>query len=196
VFDIKKFGVILMKALLKKNRVIMLAALVAAVAIIASVSVGLPRKNATVEAAQISEKWIGKPSPDFTLKTLDGKKIALADEPRSIWVLDFWAVSCSPCRRLSPHLQTLHARYASKGVSVVGVNVGDSPSAISNYARDNKLTYTMAVGDMKTVDAFGVYAFPTVVIIDAKGTIRDVYVGYLPGWEQKMESTIKQILED
>ena len=171
MFDIKKFEVMLVKALFKKNRVIMLAALVAAVAIIASVSVGLPRKNATVEAAQISEKWIGKPSPDFTLKTLDGKKIALADEPRSIWVLDFWAVSCSPCRRLSPHLQICMPDTPQR-VPVSGVNVGDSPSAISNYAAEAKLTYTMAVGDMKTVDAFGVYAFPTVVIIDAKGTIR------------------------
>ncbi|MDD4793000.1 MAG: TlpA disulfide reductase family protein [Firmicutes bacterium] len=185
-----------MRGFLKKNRVIMLVTFIAAVAIVASVSTGLPRKDATAAAARISDKWIGKPSPEFTLKTLDGKKIALADEPRSVWVLDFWAVWCGPCKRLSPHLQTLHTRYASRGVSVVGVNVGDSPSAISNYAKDNKLTYTMAVGDMKTVDAFGVYAFPTVVIIDAKGVIRDVYVGYLPGWEQKMENTIKQILED
>jgi thiol-disulfide isomerase/thioredoxin len=183
-----------MKRVLNKAKVATVAACVAAV--LAPLLFGLFCPYSTVAATQISEKWIGKSSPDFVLKTLDSKKIALGDDPKSVYVLDFWAVGCGPCKRLAPHLQTLHSKYAPKGVTVVGVNVGDSPSAISKYAKENKLTYTMAIGDAKTVDAFGVYAFPTVVIIDRKGVIRDVYVGYLPGWEQKMENTIKQILGD
>ena len=45
----------------------------------------------------ISSPLIGKPAPHFTLPTLDGGRVALADlRPKPV-VVNFWSSWCIPC---------------------------------------------------------------------------------------------------
>lgn len=43
-------------------------------------------------------------------------------EPGKVYVLEFWATWCGPCKAGMPHLSEVQAEYADKGVSVIGIS--------------------------------------------------------------------------
>jgi len=53
-----------------------------------------------------------------------------------------------------------------------------------------KLTVPLAAGE----NEFGVQGFPTLVIIDAQGTVRDVHVGYSPTLREDVGKVIRELL--
>ena len=50
---------------------------------------------------------VGKPAPDFSLETTDGKKVTLSELKGDVVLVDFWATWCIPCRVSLPHIQHL-----------------------------------------------------------------------------------------
>src|ERR1700761_3630148 len=53
----------------------------------------------------------GDPAPALTVgKWVKGDPVA-ALEPGKIYVIDFWATWCAPCRALMPHLSELQKKY-------------------------------------------------------------------------------------
>src|SRR5262245_9646167 len=44
-------------------------------------------------------------------------------ESGKVYVVEFWATWCPPCRKSIPHLTELQAKYKEKGVTIVGVSV-------------------------------------------------------------------------
>ncbi len=139
------------------------------------------------------EGLVGAPAPDFALKTIDGKQIALSDQPGHVYVLDFWSINCPPCHTLAPKLQSIHRSYGFHGVRVVGVNLADSAAAIKKYAESRGYTYMQTMDRGAVATAFGIYATPTVVVIDRKGVVRDVMVGLARGWEGRLEDIVKTV---
>ena len=50
---------------------------------------------------------IGKPAPDFSLTTLDGKTVRLSDQRGKVVLLDFLGNLVHPCQITLPHTQEL-----------------------------------------------------------------------------------------
>jgi len=169
------------------------ALIMAGLAVVALLVWALPLGAKRGAAARSAEQLVGAVAPDFTLKAIDGKQIALRDQPRYVYVLDFWTISCPPCHSLAPELQSIHKKYGFHGVRVVGVNLADSSAAIKKYMENNGYTYIQTTDRGAVANAYGVFATPTVVVIDRKGVVRDVMVGLAPGWESRLESTVKTV---
>lgn len=122
---------------------------------------------------------------------IDGKEVALKDQPRQVYVLDFWSIACPPCHTLAPQLQSIHKKYGFHEVRVVGVNLSDSATAIRKYVESKGYTYIQTTDKGTVANAFGIYGTPTVVVIDRKGVVRDVMVGLGRGWETRLESAVR-----
>lgn len=143
---------------------------------------------------------VGHLAPDFTLPTPAGETIALGDyvsregeEGRPV-VLNFWASWCGPCRIETPYFQTLSRRYQGQ-VAFLGVNQGESLDTITDFAASYGLSYPLLYDPDNAVnDAYQVFNLPTTIFIDARGVIREVYVGAIS--EAVLQDRVNQLLRE
>lgn len=140
---------------------------------------------------------VGAPAPAFVnAKPLTGAPASLASLKGRVVVVDFWASWCGPCRMLAPKLSTLKNRFGAQGLSVVGITSDDAERA-AVFAERHGMTYpSLSDPNADTNRAYGIIGLPTVVVIDKKGVVRDVFVGYDPSVEAKMEQIVKALLAE
>ncbi|HEY7119903.1 MAG TPA: redoxin domain-containing protein [Tepidisphaeraceae bacterium] len=140
----------------------------------------------------------GKPAPDVTLPTLDGKNVKLADMKGKVVILDFWATWCPPCRKSLPHLQatSIDKAMADKGLVVWAINVRETNEQVTKFLADNKYTFTVPMDPGTVMKEYLVRGIPTTVIVGRDGSIKKVFIGFGDGSEKPMDDAIKAALDE
>lgn len=134
------------------------------------------------------------PAPDFSLKTLDGKPLNLADFRNKVVLLNFWATWCGPCRMEIPDLVDLQKRYKDR-LEVVGLNVDDDdPNEIQKYVSQTGINYPVAMTpDDLRMQYGGIAALPTSFVLDTEGRVVQKHVGL---WDPAVyETEIRALLQ-
>jgi peroxiredoxin len=122
---------------------------------------------------------VGKPAPDFTLKNVDGRELALKDLRGKTVLLDFWATWCEPCRKDMPEIKNLHDEFKSKGLEVVLIDFSEPAEVAKEYFEKNKYTFhNLLDPQSETFDKYGAGGIPKVVLIDKDGVVRYCQLGY------------------
>ncbi len=122
---------------------------------------------------------IGSPAPVFNVaKWVKGQPIK-AFQPGKVYVVEFWATWCGPCKKCVPHLSELAKKYDGK-VTFVGVAVweqqggdGDYAERVTQFVSDmgDKMVYNVGLDDSNGsvakawMDASGTDGIPTVFVI-------------------------------
>lgn len=120
---------------------------------------------------------VGKQAPDFTLGTMAGTEITLSELRGTPVVLNFWAIYCRPCRSELGYFEQVAEQSAGE-VTIIAVNIGETPSKIEQFFGDYKLHFTVALDtDAQVSYKYNVYAIPTTFFIDSDGIIRNMKVG-------------------
>ena len=128
-----------------------------------------------VEEAQLSLRlFVGKPAPPATAKDLDDKDVTLADLKGKVVVLDFWATWCGPCRSMIPHERELVKKNADKPFVLVSVSADAEAKKVKDFVEKEPMPWTHWFAGPRgaALKGWNVHAFPTIYVIDAKGTIR------------------------
>ncbi len=122
---------------------------------------------------------IGRPAPDFTQTTAEGREVSLSDYRGRYVLLDFWASWCGPCRAESPYLVRAIDGYGDKGFDVLGVSLDKEADrgAWIKAMQDDGYTWTN-ISDLKGWDnsaarLYGIRAIPQNYLIDPDGVIVD-----------------------
>jgi thiol-disulfide isomerase/thioredoxin len=112
-------------------------------------------------------------------------------------LLDFWATWCGPCRIVAPKLGALQARYGAQGLSVLGVSTEEAQE-VATFAQRTSMRYAGVAVDKhaETTRAYGVVSLPTLVVIDKRGVVRDVAVGYDSSEDARLESMVRTLLAE
>jgi thiol-disulfide isomerase/thioredoxin len=74
-----------------------------------------------------------------------------------VYVIEFWATWCGPCRVSIPHVNELSEQFRDKGVIFIGQNVWDDDSAVKSFVKKmaDKMTYRVVLDDKsKEPDGF------------------------------------------
>ena len=121
--------------------------------------------------------------PQFSLADRAGKATSITSFGAKSLIINFWATWCAPCRSEIPLLETLHAEWAGREVSVVGIAV-DYRDKVLEFAGRLKIGYPLLIGEQDALDAaaaFGVESpvFPFTVFTDRRGEVVAVFVGEL-----------------
>jgi len=120
----------------------------------------------------------GKQAANFSLKSIDGKPVSLKDLRGKVVLIDFWATWCVPCRNDLPVLEKLHQEFKSKGLVLLGFDVGEEREVVNKFLTTAKLTYSIVLTAGTNIPAsYSVTAYPTVVLIDKQGTIALYHIG-------------------
>ena len=93
-------------------------------------------------------------------------------------LINFWYINCSWCQEEFPYMNSVYQQY-SDDIAIIALNPysSDTESAIKTYQSANGLAFPMAKTDTAIVEAFGVEAYPTSVVIDRYGMISVIEVG-------------------
>jgi len=142
---------------------------------------------------------VGAPAPSWNgIAAVSGPlPSGLGELKGRVVVLDFWATWCMACRMSAPKLAAWQAKFGAQGLSVIGITDDPVPEA-SQAANSFGMRYA-AIGtdeSSMTQRAFGVRALPTVFVIDKRGVIRDVSVGFDPHKEAEMEALLTRLLAE
>ena len=137
----------------------------------------------------------GKPAPDFTLRSLDGKPVTLSALRGKAVVLNFWATWCAPCKTEVPWFVDLQKQYGPQGLEIIGVAVDETDQEdVAKFAREMNINYTVAMGDDAITSAYGnIHGLPTTFYIGRDGKM----VARVPGLisHKDIEENIRKALE-
>ena len=121
-----------------------------------------------------TQKWFNTPG---------GRPLSLASLRGHVVLVDFWTYSCINCIRTLPYLNAWNARYAGKGLTIVGVHTPEFPfehsaSNVQEAIHQNGILYPVAQdNNYSTWNAYKNEYWPAEYLIDAQGRIRVVDFG-------------------
>src|ERR1035438_235212 len=68
---------------------------------------------------------VGKPAPDFVLKSSDGRNLRLSEYRGQVVLINFWARWAGDSRQEMPALDRINTTYNRAGLVVLGVSVDE-----------------------------------------------------------------------
>jgi thiol-disulfide isomerase/thioredoxin len=140
---------------------------------------------------------VGAPAPDWSnVMPLTGAPASVASLKGKVALIDFWASWCGPCRMIAPRLSSLKDRLGPQGLAVVGITT-DGAEQAAVFAERHQMRYPIVVdtnGD--TSRSYSISGLPTMILVDKKGVVRDVFIGFDPSGEARLETAVRKLLAE
>jgi thiol-disulfide isomerase/thioredoxin len=134
------------------------------------------------------------------------RPITLASRKGKVTIVEFWTFGCINCRRNLPAYARWSREFASNDVAVIGVHTPETPSEAveSNVQREVKrlgIDYPILLDNEQiNWNHWRQEFWPTVYVIDKRGTIRYRWEGELEynnaGGTKKIAELVTQLLAE
>ena len=149
-----------------------------------------------VATAQHGKLEVGSEAPGLDIaEWVKGDAVAI--ETGNVYVVEFWATWCGPCRKSIPHLTKLQDEYGDAGLTIIGVS-DEEPDVVKPFVERQgaNMNYTVAVdrrdGTKRAwFQAAGLRGIPAAFIVDRERKV--VFIGH--PLSEEFDSAIKQVLD-
>lgn len=118
---------------------------------------------------------LGDKAPDLTADTwINGTAANPAKaDGKTVYVVEFWATWCPPCKRSIPELNSLFEQYKDKNVVIIGVT-SEEEETVRPFVEKMQMKYTIAINTNRSfADTYmdGVQGIPHAFIVDTNGIV-------------------------
>ena len=122
-------------------------------------------------------------APEFSGTTLDGEYLASKELLGNVVLIDFWGTWCPPCVEATPVLKEIYREFTNEKNKFVMIGISSDGPADAQKLRDFVTEHKMAWKEIhdtsrKILAAFELRSYPTYVVIDAEGIIRERLTGW------------------
>jgi len=140
----------------------------------------------------------GETAPACVLPGLDSPKpTVLGDLRGKVLYVDFWASWCPPCLKSFPFLNELHKDFNKQGLEVVAVNMDEEAQDARDFIAKHPANFGIVTDpDSRCAENFAVKAMPSSYLIDRKGVIRHVHLGFRADSVSELRGLIDKLVKE
>jgi cytochrome c biogenesis protein CcmG/thiol:disulfide interchange protein DsbE len=113
---------------------------------------------------------------DLPLAGQDGR-VSLAAQRGKPLLMEVVASWCGACKSGSPRLAEAWRAHQGEDVTFLAVSVDEDASAAERIKREWQLPFDVAIDDGSVSRGYGIKMLPTLIYIDANGTVRHSAAG-------------------
>ena len=131
---------------------------------------------------------------DFTFRDPEGHEVSLSDErfQDKVVLVTIGGTWCPNCHDEARFLVPFYREYQDRGFEIVALMFerhGDfekAAAAVRGYRRDLEIDFPILVAGVAEADDVsnklpmltGVYGYPTAILLDKQGNVRDIHIGF------------------
>jgi len=117
-------------------------------------------------------------APRFNAKTMTGEKFSNETLRGKVVLLQFWTTWCPYCRHEQSTIDDIQKEFASQGLVVLAIDVGESKKTVKKYLAQNpRTTPIVLTEDTNLAAMFAAKNYPIYVVIDREGNVVDTQHG-------------------
>jgi thiol-disulfide isomerase/thioredoxin len=135
---------------------------------------------------------IGQPSPNLIGRTLGDSSYRLKSDKGSPKVINFFLVTCKPCRQEMPELAKLEKQYT--GVKFISVHAQEEkPEVVAKFVKSLSgapSNIVLTSGGLQ--DTFHYIGLPHTMVLDSDNVVLMNLSGYTPANMQALNKALQQ----
>src|SRR5713101_6628963 len=155
--------------------------------------------SALLAAASLSAvpTLVGKPAPDFALRSMDGKNRRLSEFRGQVVLVNFWARWAGDSRQEMPALDRINTTYNRAGLVVLGVSIDEDLGRAREFAGAMKVSYPIMFDTGSDIGRdYLLQTMPMTILVDRAGIVRYSNVGFKRGDERAYLDHIRELLRE
>jgi peroxiredoxin len=140
----------------------------------------------------------GEKAPDFTLPSLSGKEVSMAQLRGKVVILNVWATWCEPCRAEMPSMETLYEEFKSNSnFMLLAVSQDEGGRApVESFIKKNGYHFTVLLDPKNIVStAYGASGVPETFVIGRDGRIVAHHLGAFDWSRPDVREALKELLD-
>jgi len=136
---------------------------------------------------------INKPVAAFNLVDINKNTWNTDKLKGKIIIINFWFTACNPCIQEMPHLNKLVAENKDSSVLFIAP-APENETQVKKFLKKYAFDYNIIPSSTEFISAMDIKNFPTHLVVDKEGIIRQVFIGYVDDIKEKLQAEIDKLV--